>query len=173
MQREEAPEPEEDVLSTDDLAGAGERDADGGTGREPGVPTFPGESTPTAGETAAPSAREADAGTATGAEAATGTATDAAVGDEGEASRLLDREDAEGFQERWQDVQTRFVDDPREAVHTADALVAEVMQTLAATFAQRKQDLEGQWNRGEEVDTEELRVALQHYRSFFNRLLTT
>ncbi|MFF8289834.1 hypothetical protein ACF068_11485 [Streptomyces sp. NPDC016309] len=58
-------------------------------------------------------------------------------------------------------------------MHKADALVADVMRRLASTFADHKRDLEGQWNRGEEVDTEELRRALRRYRSFFNRLLTT
>ncbi|MFJ2806112.1 hypothetical protein [Kitasatospora sp. NPDC087271] len=55
----------------------------------------------------------------------------------------------------------------------ADNLVAEAMQALATTFSAHKQDLEGQWHRGDEVPTEELRVALQRYRSFFNRLLNT
>ncbi|WP_246102388.1 hypothetical protein [Streptomyces piniterrae] len=63
------------------------------------------------------------------------------------------------------------MDDPREAVQSADALVAEVMQTLATTFADHKQALEDQWSRGEQVDTEGLRMALRHYRSFFHRLL--
>ncbi|MFD4137607.1 hypothetical protein [Streptomyces sp. NPDC058572] len=64
------------------------------------------------------------------------------------------------------------MDDPREAVHAADGPVADVMQTPAATFSQHKKDLEGQWNRGEEADTEDLRMALRTYRSFFNRLLS-
>ncbi|MGC4985874.1 hypothetical protein ACLQ18_35550 [Streptomyces sp. DT193] len=58
-------------------------------------------------------------------------------------------------------------------MHTADALVADVMQRPAATFTDHKQELEGQWNRGEQVNTEDLRLALRHYRSFFNRLLVT
>ncbi|MFE7795796.1 hypothetical protein ACFU6F_43940, partial [Streptomyces sp. NPDC057460] len=62
---------------------------------------------------------------------------------------------------------------PREAVRTADALVAEVMQTLARSFASRKEGLESQWGQGEEVLTEDLRIAFQRYRSFFNRLLST
>ncbi|MGW1950777.1 hypothetical protein ACWCRC_41755, partial [Streptomyces sp. NPDC001940] len=74
---------------------------------------------------------------------------------------------------RWNKVQGTFVDEPREAVQSADALVTEVMQTLATTFAEQKQGLEGQWKSGEEANTEDLRKALQHYRSFFNRLLTT
>ncbi|MFD4397738.1 hypothetical protein [Kitasatospora sp. NPDC058478] len=79
----------------------------------------------------------------------------------------------EEFRSRWQKIQGEFVDDPRNAVSAADNLVAEAMQALATTFSAHKQDLEGQWHRGDEVPTEELRVALQRYRSFFNRLLNT
>ncbi|MEV7526772.1 hypothetical protein [Streptomyces sp. NPDC091371] len=86
---------------------------------------------------------------------------------------LLGAEESERYRETWSGIQGRFVDDPREAVRAADSLVAEVMQTLAATFAEHKQGLEGQWDRGEDVATEDLRLALQHYRSFFNRLLRT
>ncbi|WP_406169906.1 hypothetical protein [Streptomyces sp. NBC_00996] len=95
------------------------------------------------------------------------------AGAEDEIPQLLSAEDEEGFRARWQEVQSKFVDDPRDAVNTADALVADVMQRLAATFADHKQELEGQWNRGEQADTEDLRLALRHYRSFFNRLLVT
>jgi hypothetical protein len=86
---------------------------------------------------------------------------------------LLDASDADGFRQRWGDAQTRFVDDPREAVRTADALVAELMQSLAQGFDQHRQQLETQWNSGGEADTESLRQALQRYRSFFDRLLST
>ncbi|WP_435221561.1 hypothetical protein [Streptomyces sp. Tue6028] len=85
--------------------------------------------------------------------------------------QLLSRQDEEGFRARWQETQSQFVDDPRDAVHSADALVADVMQELASTFADHKRELEDQWNRGEQADTEDLRLALHHYRSFFNRLL--
>lgn len=84
---------------------------------------------------------------------------------------LLGQEEDE-FRSRWQKIQGYFVDDPRDAVGAADQLVAEVMQSLATTFSDHKQGLEDQWQRGEEVPTEELRVALQRYRSFFNRLLS-
>ncbi|MFE0633426.1 hypothetical protein ACFW3D_41675 [Streptomyces sp. NPDC058864] len=90
-----------------------------------------------------------------------------------EAPQLLGSDDEENFRTRWQQIQSEFVDDPRDAVHAADELVADVMQKLASTFAQHKQGLEGQWTRGEEVNTEELRTALRRYRSFFNRLLST
>jgi hypothetical protein len=75
------------------------------------------------------------------------------------------------FRGEWQDLQAEFVDSPQQAVQQADALVAQVMQTLAATFAEHKRTLEGQWTRGEEVQTEDLRLALRQYRSFFQQLL--
>ena len=81
--------------------------------------------------------------------------------------------DSEGFQSRWEEIQVRFVDEPRGAVEDADALVATVMQRLAEGFAQERERLEGQWGRGEDISTEDLRVALQRYRSFFQRLLAT
>ncbi|MEU3980968.1 hypothetical protein AB0F77_12745 [Streptomyces sp. NPDC026672] len=98
---------------------------------------------------------------------------DASGPDDDEMPQLLGDEEDRAFRERWQRTQSRFVDDPREAVHDADALVADVMQTLATTFAHHKKELEGQWGQGEGVDTEELRRALRRYRSFFNRLLST
>src|SRR5262249_37062311 len=76
------------------------------------------------------------------------------------------------FHSRWTDVQTGFVDEPRKAVEKADALVAEVIQRLATIFAEEREKLEQQWAKGDEVDTEDLRVALQRYRSFFERLLS-
>ncbi|MGW8764431.1 hypothetical protein ACWGN5_18195 [Streptomyces sp. NPDC055815] len=95
------------------------------------------------------------------------------AGAEEESPRLLDADDEETFRTSWREIQSRFVDDPREAVHDADALVTDVIRKLADTFADRKKDLEGQWSEGEDVDTESLRMALRQYRSFFNRLLTT
>ncbi|MFD6972450.1 hypothetical protein [Streptomyces sp. NPDC059979] len=86
---------------------------------------------------------------------------------------LLGTAETEGYRKAWSEIQGRFVDDPQEAVRSADTLVAEVMQALAGTFSERKQGLEGQWGRGEQVATEDLRMSLQHYRSFFNRLLNT
>ena len=84
---------------------------------------------------------------------------------------LLPVDDLEGFRERWDSIQTYFVDSPRQAVTDADALVAEVMQRIADTFARERSQLEGQWEGGDEVSTEDLRVVLQRYRSFFNRLI--
>jgi hypothetical protein len=104
-------------------------------------------------------------------EGATDSATDQAI--EAEAQPLLPRDDAAGFDARWKDIQTGFVDEPRKAVEDADALVAEVMQRLAQIFSDERQELERQWGEGEDVSTEQLRVALQRYRSFFQRLLST
>jgi hypothetical protein len=78
-----------------------------------------------------------------------------------------------GSRRNWSDVQARFVDDPQEAVRTADGLVAELMQSLAQGFSEHKGRLESAWQSGSTPDTEELRQALQRYRSFFNRLLAT
>jgi hypothetical protein len=86
---------------------------------------------------------------------------------------LLGDEDTTDFRNRWQGVQTGFVDEPRDSVQRADALVAELMQRLAATFRDERESLEAQWSRGDDVSTEDLRVALQRYRSFFERLLST
>ncbi|MFH7600348.1 hypothetical protein WDV06_35400 [Streptomyces racemochromogenes] len=179
-------------LSTEDLAGpgaAGEPD--------PGPPAYPGEATgeSLSGGSAAGRGEEDDGlsagrgdeepmdrdepmdrqeevspeGTSGAAAGAGADGGGTAAGGDGQP--LLDTGDAERFRTAWAEIQGRFVDDPREAVTSADTLVAEVMQSLAGTFASHKQELEGQWQRGDDVATEDLRQALQHYRSFFNRLL--
>jgi hypothetical protein len=75
------------------------------------------------------------------------------------------------FRSRWSNVQTGFVDEPRRTVEDADKLVASVMERLAEGFANERSGLEKQWDQGADVSTEDLRVALQRYRSFFDRLL--
>jgi len=80
--------------------------------------------------------------------------------------------EAQGFQGRWSEIQVAFVDEPRQSVEKADALVAEVMQRLAQVFADERSRLEQQWDRGEDTDTEALRQSLRRYRSFFDRLLS-
>jgi hypothetical protein len=85
---------------------------------------------------------------------------------------LFPTSDIEQFKNRWMDVQTGFVDEPRSAVESADTLVAEVIKRLAVTFADERSKLEQQWTRGENVSTEDLRIAMQRYRSFFDRLLS-
>ena len=86
-------------------------------------------------------------------------------------SALLEANESDRFHGRWREIQTHFVDAPQEAVQDADTLVAELMQHLAETFANERATLEQQWVRGEDVSTEDLRVALTRYRSFFERLL--
>jgi hypothetical protein len=75
------------------------------------------------------------------------------------------------FRSQWSKVQTGFVDEPRRTVEDADKLVAAVMQRLAEGFANERSGLEKQWDQGDKVSTEDLRIALQRYRSFFDRLL--
>lgn len=89
-----------------------------------------------------------------------------------EATPLFPSDATQDFRDRWADTQTGFVDDPRKAVEQADGLVAEVMKRLAESFADERSRLEQQWDRGDAVDTENLRVALRRYRSFFDRLLS-
>jgi hypothetical protein len=85
---------------------------------------------------------------------------------------LFAERDAADLRKRWSDVQTGFVDEPRKSVEQADSLVAEVMKRLAEGFASERANLEHQWDRGDNVTTEDLRVALQRYRTFFDRLLS-
>ncbi len=91
----------------------------------------------------------------------------------GATGSLLPAEMDSTFQQRWKEIQTRFVDEPRGAVEDADSLVATLMQQLADGFAKERERLEAQWGRGEDISTEDLRVALQRYRTFFQRLLST
>ena len=78
----------------------------------------------------------------------------------------------DGLRTRWKEIQTAFVDEPRKAVEEADGLVAQAMKRIAEVFAEERSKLEGQWDRGDNVSTEDLRVALQRYRTFFHRLLS-
>ena len=162
-------------LARDDLPGepalTGDRSPDLATDVEPGEEPQPLRqdygrheitatgTDPDLASSAAPTAQAApDAGTA-----------DTATKD----GHLLAADDAEAFRARWTDVQHGFVDAPRQAVEQADGLVAELMQHLAKTFADERGRLEGQWDQGDDVSTEDLRTAFQRYRLFFERLLTT
>lgn len=84
---------------------------------------------------------------------------------------LFNDRECTDFRSRWDEIQIHFVDDPRKATEDADALVAETMRRLAEIFSEERKNMEAQWSRGENVSTEDLRQALQRYRSFFNRLL--
>jgi inorganic triphosphatase YgiF len=76
------------------------------------------------------------------------------------------------FRSRWSAIQTAFVDEPRKTVEQADELVAEIMQRLAQSFSDQRSNLERQWERSDQISTEDLRLALRRYRSFFDRLLS-
>ena len=84
---------------------------------------------------------------------------------------LLADDRGNSYRDRWHDLQARFVDEPRDTVADADSLVAELLQELARGFNDARGRLEEQWSRGDDVSTEDLRLALQRYRSFFERLL--
>lgn len=88
------------------------------------------------------------------------------------AEPLLPADQTDRFRQSWEDIQRDFVDRPRESVEQADALVADLMQRLAAGFSNERSRLESQWEGGDDVSTEDLRVALTRYRSFFQRLLS-
>ena len=85
---------------------------------------------------------------------------------------LLVESQAQEFRSKWEIIQIGFVDEPRKAVEEADGLVAAVIKRLADVFAQERSKLERGWDRGDDVSTEDLRVALQRYRSFFSRMLS-
>jgi|SRR5689334_11909850 hypothetical protein len=89
-----------------------------------------------------------------------------------ETSALLDNHEADDFRARWERIQTGFVDEPRSAVEQADKLVASAMSRLAEVFAAEREKLEREWAKGDDVSTEDLRIALRRYRSFFDRLLS-
>src|SRR5690348_16762143 len=91
--------------------------------------------------------------------------------DEGRAPLFVAGE-AQDFRSKWERIQTGFVDEPRKAVQDADALVAAAMKRLAEIFSDERSKLERDWDRGDNVSTEDLRVALRRYRSFFDRLLS-
>lgn len=88
-----------------------------------------------------------------------------------ETAPLFPGNELENLRTRWKEIQTAFVDEPRKAVEQADGLVASAMKRLAEVFAEERSKLEQQWDRGDNVSTEDLRVALQRYRTFFERLL--
>ena len=119
-----------------------------------------------AGSATAPSASPApNTGTAAGAAAAPAKMQE-------EHGPLFSSEEANNLRARWDSVQVAFVDEPRKAVEDADSLVAATMKRLAEVFAEERQKLEHQWDRGDNVSTEDLRQALRRYRSFFSRLLS-
>jgi len=87
------------------------------------------------------------------------------------AEMLFAGDDVADLRSRWAGVQAAFVDNPKECVQKADHLVSDLVEHLTTGFAQARSRLEEQWSQGHEASTEDLRVALMHYREFFDRLL--
>ncbi len=85
---------------------------------------------------------------------------------------LFGSDEAMNLRSRWERIQVGFVDEPRKAVEQADELVATVVQRLTEIFGTERDRLEHEWDKGETISTEDLRVALRRYRSFFDRLLS-
>jgi hypothetical protein len=86
---------------------------------------------------------------------------------------VFSQDDVNQLRPMWVEIQARFIDEPRKSVEDADGLVAATIKRLAESFANERTKLESQWAKGGDVSTEELRLALQRYRSFFDRLLLT
>ena len=91
---------------------------------------------------------------------------------EPELSSLFSEETERELRTQWHEIQTGFVDEPRRAVEQADELVSRLMQQLAQSFSNQRNSLERQWEQAEKISTEDLRLALRRYRSFFERLLS-
>jgi hypothetical protein len=91
---------------------------------------------------------------------------------EPERGPLFSVEETASLRLKWDSIQAGFVDEPRRSVQEADSLVAATMKRLAEQFAAERSNLEGQWDRGSDISTEDLRIALRRYRSFFGRLLS-
>jgi hypothetical protein len=85
---------------------------------------------------------------------------------------MFEENETNDFRSRWQRIQTDFIDDPRRSVEGAEELVAETMKRLAQIFTDERARLEQSWDQGENVSTEDLRLAFQRYRSYFDRLLS-
>jgi predicted lipid-binding transport protein (Tim44 family) len=83
-------------------------------------------------------------------------------------TRLFEDQDVARFREQWRELQAGFVDEPRGAVREADTLVSQMMDRLTSQLAEQKRVLQGE---SDAVDTEQLRVALQRYRSLFDQML--
>jgi hypothetical protein len=85
---------------------------------------------------------------------------------------LFPEDELHNLRAQWDQIQTSFVDEPRKAVEDADSLVATAVKRIAEQFAAERAELERQWDRGDNVSTEDLRQGLRRYRAFFDRLLS-
>ena len=171
--------PDDARLSTADLAAAGERTkervTDQSTTHDPQRQTQPGQAQPTQGQSArAQTDRDVtrDVQRVQQERQAAGASANRQAADQDRPTPMFAHDETDEFRRRWNDIQTGFVDEPRQAVERADALVAAAIKRLAESFAQERGVLEQQWARGADVSTEDLRVALRKYRGFFDRLLS-
>ena len=92
-------------------------------------------------------------------------------GESGTRERLVPAERAEDYGSRWDALKGDFVDEPRRAVRQADELVGELLDELQRLFADQRRNLEQGFDH-DRASTEDLRLALRRYRSFFDRLLS-
>lgn len=99
------------------------------------------------------------------------TTADASQANSRHDSPLFNDAELRDFRARWDQVQTSFVDEPRHAVEQADTLVATIVKRIAEQFSEERAKLEKQWDRGDNVSTEDLRQGIKRYRAFFDRLL--
>lgn len=175
-------------LSTADLASTAPQQATVQTGanvpstEDAGQPTTTNVRTEGAGQPPFTSGRAEDTGQppqftseraeATGQPVAAEARASTTQPESGATNPLFPANDAQALRARWETIQVGFVDEPRRAVEQADSLVADTMQRLAEIFSQTRTDMESQWGSGDNVSTEDLRLALQRYRSFFDRLLS-
>jgi len=88
------------------------------------------------------------------------------------AQALMSKRQTEDMRERWKTIQASFVDEPRKAVQDADQLVKSAVQQIEEVFREQRSQMEQQWSGGKDVSTEDLRLSLQRYRTFFDRLLS-
>jgi len=145
---------EEDRLTTADIANPTPRQARAAANREANAESNADSRIPL------PAATPADNTTA---------AANAARND---VAPLFPDDELHNFRARWDQVQGSFVDEPRKAVEQADNLVASVVKRIAEQFAAEREKLEHRWDKGDEINTEDLRQAFRSYRSFFDRLLS-
>jgi hypothetical protein len=164
---------EPERLSTADLAGAGPEESVN-TGTSVGTPVevvrLPKEEEKRNPGTSETIAEPKHGRPISSAAPAAGTVT--AMAKESDTGPLFSAEEAGKLRSQWDAIQVGFVDEPRKAVEQADSLVAVAMKRLAEQFAEERSKLEGHWDRGGDVSTEDLRLALRRYRSFFGRLLS-
>jgi hypothetical protein len=70
---------------------------------------------------------------------------------------------------RWHEIQALFVDDPHASVELAASLVDDRVEALVVFVKERQHSLQSAW-QDHDAGTEDLRIALQHYRTFWKRL---